>query len=455
MAFLLLTAHHWAACQNLVPNPSFEEMVKEPCRAIQVDENLSDYLVGWRTPTLGTADVWSGDSSARESCPRVNTFTYNFRPRSGLYCIGLFTYGLHFKPRPSREYARVRLSQPLVPGKVYYTELYALVYPGRTQTSNNLGLYFSTDSTYLPEEFPNTGNLLAHQPQVNAANVLDKPGWQHVSGCFVATQPYQYLTIGNFLGDQQTIFKGPTAPGTGTGAYYVIDDVYVGEAGTSRLPPIPAFNADTILCADRRLSLVFPDSTGVRYRWQDGTVSPTYTIRKGGVYMVTASAGRCSRTDTLRVRAEVSVKLPPDTVLCRGETLTLTARHPSGRYRWNDGSQDSTLAITETGTYTVQIPTRSCVVVDTVRVSFLDCPGVVPNVITPNGDGKNDAFVIENVELLPWKLRIYNRWGTTVFQTENYQNDWQAEGHPSGTYYYSLTNGQLKRELKGWIEVLR
>ncbi|MCY7350727.1 MAG: gliding motility-associated C-terminal domain-containing protein [Cytophagaceae bacterium] len=282
--------------------------------------------------------------------------------------------------------------------------------------------------------------------------------WQKVSGCFVAKQAYQYLTLGNFFDDAHTkIAPIPSVPSyKQVGAYYLIDDVLVTEAGVSQLLPATAFNSDTTLCAGRTLNLALPNRPEVRYHWQDGSTAPTFTVGQPGTYAVSVSAGLCSRADTLRVRAEVPLVVqPPDTTLCRGEVLTLTARHPAGHYLWSDTSTDSTLTVRESGSYTVQVPNRSCLVADTVRVRFLDCPGVVPNVFTPNDDGRNDTFAIENMELLPWKLLVYNRWGGLVCQTERYQNDWRASGLPAGTYFYQLTNQELGRTLKGWVQVLR
>jgi gliding motility-associated-like protein len=88
----------------------------------------------------------------------------------------------------------------------------------------------------------------------------------------------------------------------------------------------------------------------------------------------------------------------------------------------------------------------------------------IPNVITPNNDGKNDRFVIGNLSLYPkHELVIYNRLGSEVLKTNNYQQDWQAGDLPAGTYFYYLyterldaISGQtLTNQIKGWLQVLR
>ncbi|WP_161993937.1 gliding motility-associated C-terminal domain-containing protein [Cyclobacterium xiamenense] len=86
-------------------------------------------------------------------------------------------------------------------------------------------------------------------------------------------------------------------------------------------------------------------------------------------------------------------------------------------------------------------------------------PLFIPNVIKPDFDGKNDTFVIrathkfERVELL-----IFNRWGDLVFASEDYQNDWSAEGLLAGTYYYQVTGTDpqgKRKEYKGWVQVIK
>ena len=79
----------------------------------------------------------------------------------------------------------------------------------------------------------------------------------------------------------------------------------------------------------------------------------------------------------------------------------------------------------------------------------------LPTGFTPNGDGKNDAFVIPNIESRPWGLEVYNRWGKRVYRALPYANDWRAEDVPSGLYYYGLFNEDLKRTIKGWVSVIK
>ena len=85
-------------------------------------------------------------------------------------------------------------------------------------------------------------------------------------------------------------------------------------------------------------------------------------------------------------------------------------------------------------------------------------PFFLSNVITPNGDGKNDAFVINGLgKFASNELIIFNRYGDHVFQKKGYQNDWAGEGLVAGTYFYILSvvdiNGN-PTEFKGWIQLI-
>ncbi|WP_170302662.1 gliding motility-associated C-terminal domain-containing protein [Chitinophaga oryziterrae] len=83
----------------------------------------------------------------------------------------------------------------------------------------------------------------------------------------------------------------------------------------------------------------------------------------------------------------------------------------------------------------------------------------VSTVVTPNGDGKNDFFYVRGIEKFPNSaLFIFNRWGNTVYQSQNYQNNWSANGLSEGTYYYQFdlrnTDGTIKT-YKGWVMIIR
>ncbi|MFD2203156.1 DUF7507 domain-containing protein [Shivajiella indica] len=86
-------------------------------------------------------------------------------------------------------------------------------------------------------------------------------------------------------------------------------------------------------------------------------------------------------------------------------------------------------------------------------------PFFIPNVITPNSDGRNDTFEIKGLnKFVSNEIVILNRYGDTVFQRSNYNNDWDAPGQGAGTYFYVLTGVDAQgrtHDFKGWIQVIR
>lgn len=66
-----------------------------------------------------------------------------------------------------------------------------------------------------------------------------------------------------------------------------------------------------------------------------------------------------------------------------------------------------------------------------------------PNIFTPNNDGKNDYYSLDNLPLDNCSghflsFKVHNRWGIEVYTTEDRDFKWDAEGLEAGVYYYSV-----------------
>lgn len=80
------------------------------------------------------------------------------------------------------------------------------------------------------------------------------------------------------------------------------------------------------------------------------------------------------------------------------------------------------------------------------------------NAITPNGDGANDHWIIRNIELFSgFELFIYDSGGGLLYNTLNYQNNWDGtyKGRPlpEGSYYYLFKDGKIS--YRGTITLLQ
>ncbi len=51
-------------------------------------------------------------------------------------------------------------------------------------------------------------------------------------------------------------------------------------------------------------------------------------------------------------------------------------------------------------------------------------------------------------------LRLISRWGTTIYETTNYDNTWKGEGISEGVYFYEIGFPNGGKEYKGWFQIL-
>jgi gliding motility-associated-like protein len=131
----------------------------------------------------------------------------------------------------------------------------------------------------------------------------------------------------------------------------------------------------------------------------------------------------------------------------------------SNTYEWSFGdgqtsTEDSIIHTYEKpGKYTVRLNASNegqCQKSKEEEINIADV--YVPNIITPNGDEKNDVFqVVTDARV---DLKILNRWGKILYKDPDYQNNWNGEDVPTGTYFYEI---QLEdnASCKGWLQVLK
>ncbi len=232
-------------------------------------------------------------------------------------------------------------------------------------------------------------------------------------------------------------------------------------------PQIELGPSDTLLLCGESL-LLDASQEGAAYLWQDGSSDPQFLVNRSGLYTVEVRRGNCLVSEQIFVQFPFlgELELGPDSSICQDSPYTLRAPQAGSSlpvtYLWSTGSEEAEIEVEQAGTYWVAISSEGCTQLDTVNLDFVNCeifiPGTeffVPNVITPNGDGKNDAFGIDGINLTDWSLRIYNRWGNLVYETLDYKNNWSAQGETAGTYYYQLAHPRLEEPFRGWILVMK
>jgi gliding motility-associated-like protein len=231
--------------------------------------------------------------------------------------------------------------------------------------------------------------------------------------------------------------------------------------------------------------------TGVTYDWNingqavtntNPLTVPSSITSAAGTYTVNviAGIGTCTNTaaNTLTVNALPTVALVNSiTSACVNTSAQLDVAGPNSTYtyNWTNGSNTATgpnlnvnpLTQATAGSYTLTATDQNGCVNRTIgAIDAQECITEVPEIFTPNGDGKNDGFVIKNIENFPDnKLKIFNRWGNLVYQKDGYLNEFEGFANtgdqvgksklPSGTYYVILEYGDEKTETYNGILVLQ
>lgn len=160
--------------------------------------------------------------------------------------------------------------------------------------------------------------------------------------------------------------------------------------------------------------------------------------------------------------------VPFDSVKCANAEVKLDASTADGSYLWNTGATTSSILVDEAGVYTVQISNDCETGTYTFSIEGVDCgcETSAPNVFTPNGDGINEKFEVTGAfGLTKYKLRVFNRAGLEVFESEEINDFWDGTSNgnelPSGIYYFviditcTVGTSTLNNSNKGWVTIMR
>ncbi|WP_343748644.1 gliding motility-associated C-terminal domain-containing protein [Fluviicola sp.] len=160
----------------------------------------------------------------------------------------------------------------------------------------------------------------------------------------------------------------------------------------------------------------------------------------GNFYLHTWDDMGCMYVDTVVVPlAPVpSLDILPDTVFCANDIYTFYFPNDANTYYWTTYGNSTQIPITFDQELILNVVTPDgCVGSDTLVVHAVDCDDELPNIITPNGDGINDYFIIDDAySQLGNTLIIINRWGNKMFEASPYKNDWDGDQISDGVYFY-------------------
>ena len=303
---------------------------------------------------------------------------------------------------------------------------------------------------------------------------------------FPETEGYQNTIVDDYWTDDPTIVGGqedtvllvsPTIEGEYEYTFNVVDDFGCAYDTTVNffVAPGPQIFNDTTAC-DLGLDVSGTQSyqggewsaqdTAIHFNPSEFVENPIIYTSTPGTYLVTYTDLQCNRSES----AEIYFPGYPythisDTSLCEGVDFLIYADTNMHNidYVWSDGTIGRGRIVTGPNTYTVTVSNECHSYTTSVDIGEKECGITVPNVITANGDGINDRFLIDFNGLLKYEIVITNRWGNVVYESTDPTDAWDGTnkgGDPvvEGTYFYQIVAEKESGEeinAQGFVQVVK
>ncbi len=245
--------------------------------------------------------------------------------------------------------------------------------------------------------------------------------------------------------------------------------------------PLVNAGANTAVCKGRSIQLNAIGSGS--FRWTPANLVNNYAISNPIVTPVTTSVLTVTLTDvwgcknsdqvSVEVKEQPVANAGPDQVLefLFGTTLNATALGNGETGEWtiisgtgefankNDNATQVSKLSLDKNSFTWTLTNGVCPSSsDTIDIIVHDL--IIPTLITPNKDGRNEYFIIRGIETLgKTELVIFNRWGVRVYLNNNYDNKWDGVDEnenplPEDTYFFIL-RPEKSKPFSGYIVVRR
>lgn len=239
-------------------------------------------------------------------------------------------------------------------------------------------------------------------------------------------------------------------------------------------------DGSTTICIGNTVTLVAEVDSTATLQWfyngnpLNGATSTSFVTPVAGIYTLTATTSCGTYTSNpveINVRALTNVSVSNNVIICPGESVQL---HAGGgtEFSWSpsDGLNYTDISNpvanpAKTTDYTVTVKDQyGCTATANVTVSVVCDTLDIPNGFSPNGDGKNDTFVIDGINNYPGNLLfVYNRWGNLIYKKRDYDNTWDGTSNvngvmfgqllPNGTYYFILDLNIDQKPVNGFVVI--
>ena len=232
-------------------------------------------------------------------------------------------------------------------------------------------------------------------------------------------------------------------------------------------------NATNLSCNNDSTGSISISATGgtpsYTYVWNDGQTGNNITGLNAGSYIVTITDNNLCN-DTMSVMlTQPSVVLISDSIYYENHygviSVSAVGGTPDYTYEWSNGETNNIINNLFSGDYWLTITdANGCVFTNYYNV---EVELVVPSVITPNADGKNDKFRITNINAFEQvDIKIFNRWGDIIFDYagtgigyEDPEKQWDGTYNslelPMGSYVYIIDLKNDKDPSTGTVTIVR
>ncbi len=184
------------------------------------------------------------------------------------------------------------------------------------------------------------------------------------------------------------------------------------------------------------------------YQWSNGaTQNQTYVTTAAQYTVVVDNGLGCADQDTIILHQLPipTINLEDDTTICF-EFYPVYPLHSGGSassYMWSTGETTPNINATKEGSYSVTLSNgKNCTSKDSLYIKNYCEPTYfnIPNAFTPNNDDKNEIFQPVGSGVYEFKLRIFNRWGELIFESNDIANGWDGKynGKPCPIDVYAV-----------------
>ena len=200
--------------------------------------------------------------------------------------------------------------------------------------------------------------------------------------------------------------------------------------------PNPIENNEYKVCDS---ALFFLDATlsgASNYSWSNGENGPQVEIGPG-IYLLTYDFDICHFTDSVSIVSnELVFDLGEDRVICYGDAIDIFPDlYLIDSIVWNEQYQGDSYRVNQDyylyDTINVTAQAFGCGTgYDTIQFFIVDCSCqvYVPNAFSPNNDGINDFFEVEDdCDISQFQFTLFNRWGNVIFQSSDLNFRWDGK----------------------------